>query len=241
MFQEPFMAQRTIVEQKVRGRSPYFQEIQTENLQWTLSFAFQDSWTDDQLRNLANWLNVDYYKPLVFYDNLTPTGNERIFYAMPVDASQIFHNGNSQGYVQITFKCHDACSFSPVYITPTSKISSYFLSPSFPIQMPTNIEFINDGDLAIKPIFYVKTYGTDFTIKNLTNSGQGFTFTGLSLGETVTIDCDSETIESDISEDTYRYNNMIGDFITMVQGVNTLQCVGDVEIEIKYEFKYLLC
>lgn len=241
LFNETFLSTRTIKEQQIRGHAPYFQGIERQNLSFSLTFAFNDSWSKDKLRDLSRMLDSDYYKPMVFYNSLIPTGDETIYFAMMESASQIIHDGNKNGYITLQVKTNAPYGFSPVYLTPNTTIYEYFFSPWQPTPIPINIPFINDGDVSIKPIIIVKTFIRDFSIINLNNAGQKLKFTGLTPNETIEICCENETIISDISDITYRFNNMSQDstFLEMVRGVNTLQCLGNFELQIKYEMKYL--
>ena len=240
LFNEPFLAPRTIKETQIRGRSPYFQEVERQNLSFSVTFAFRSGWdTKEKLREVARWLDSDYYKPLIFYDDLIPNGEEVIYYSILSDAPQIVHNGRNEGYLTLQFKTNSSYGFSPIYLSQNTRISGYFLSPWQPTPIPKNIEFINDGDINIKPIIFVKTLLKDFSIVNLSN-GQILKFTGLELNETLEIDTDLETITSSLGSTTYRINNMTSDstFLSMERGVNVLQCLGNFEFQIKYEFKY---
>jgi len=241
MFQDPFLSSRTIKEQQIRGHAPYFQGIERQNLSFSVTFAFFSGWeSNEKLREIQRWLDSDYYKPLVFYNDLVPTGEEVIYYAMIVDAPQLVHTGRNEGYITLQFRTNSPYSFSPIYLSQNTTIYEYFFSPWQPTPMPTNIEFINDGDINIKPIIFIKTFTRRFSIINLSN-GQILKFTGLEPNEVLEIDCENETITSSVSDTTYRFNNMSQDstFLEMVRGVNVLQCLGNFEFQIKYEMNFL--
>jgi predicted phage tail component-like protein len=113
MQEEAFGARRSIQEIAVRGRSkPYFQHIRREPLSLQVSFAFEAAWDKQQIREVCRWLTEqEYYQPLIFTND-----NERIFYAMVVDDPVLVHNCLSQGYVNLTFRCNDAYSYSPAAV-----------------------------------------------------------------------------------------------------------------------------
>lgn len=115
MYEEPFVAEREILETSIRGNDkPYFQEVRRLPLQFTVSFAFEDTWNDEKIRAVAKWLtSPTYYQPLIFSSN-----NERIFYAMFIDSPTLIHNGLKQGYIDLTVRCDSPYAYSPEYITP---------------------------------------------------------------------------------------------------------------------------
>lgn len=112
MQEEPFAYSRSIMEDKIRGRSkPYFKGIKKEPLSFTVNFAFEDTWDEEKIKEIKRWLTEqDYYKPLYFSEDV-----ERIYYALVVDDPVLIHNCLKQGYVTLTFRCNDAYAYSPVY------------------------------------------------------------------------------------------------------------------------------
>ena len=113
MYDEPFLAQRNVKTQKIRGRDkPYFYEVEREPLTFRLSFAFLETWDDNKIRNIARWLNQDYYKEFYMSDN----PNKRYF-AILNDDSRLIHNGLKQGYIELNFLCDSSYAYSPVYET----------------------------------------------------------------------------------------------------------------------------
>lgn len=109
LLEEPFVAEREIEEIKIRGRTqPYFKKVKLKSLQFSVSFAFEDTWDDIKLRNVVNWLcNYNYYQPL-YFDNNT----DRIFYALVVESPLLIHNCLSQGYIKLTFRCNSPFLYS---------------------------------------------------------------------------------------------------------------------------------
>jgi predicted phage tail component-like protein len=227
MYQEAFVASRSIKEIKVRGNNkPYFQGIEYEPLALKLSFAFQDTWDEEKIREVARWLMQDYYKPLYFSDN-----PDRIFYCMPIEESQLVHNGLKQGYVELTMRCDSPYTYSPVYAPAIIDLSS---NPS-----GTLYKFTNNGDVICKPEIWINKIGAgDFRIVNTTNMNAEFKFTALANNETVYIDNEREYIETDIAN-TYRYSNFNNGYLELVRGVNNLMIYGTAKINFRYQFKTL--
>lgn len=115
MLEEPWVSPRGIKEEKIAGRDkPYFQRLEKEPLKFNVSFAFEDKWDEHLLRQVKRWLtNHEYYQPLIFSDH-----PEQIYYALVTDDAQVIHNGLSEGYVTLTFRCHDAYSYSAEKLSP---------------------------------------------------------------------------------------------------------------------------
>lgn len=118
MLEESFVPSRSIVEEKVKGRDrPYFMRTEVEPLQFSVSFAFEESWDEDKIREVARWLTQhDYYQELSFTteEGVNP---EKIFYALAVDEATLIHNGLRQGYISLTFRCDSPYACSPVMTT----------------------------------------------------------------------------------------------------------------------------
>ena len=113
MYDEPFLAQRNVKTQKIRGKDKsYFYEVEREPLIFRLSFAFLEIWDDNKIRSIARWLNQDYYKEFYMSDN----PNKRYF-AILNDDSRLIHNGLRQGYVELDFLCDSPYIYSPIYET----------------------------------------------------------------------------------------------------------------------------
>jgi phage-related protein len=227
---EPFVSGRTIKEQVIRGRDrPYFMGIEYQPLEFTVSFAFQNTWDSELIRSVARWLTSNtYYAPMQFSDNLNI-----IYYCLCVDSPELVHNCLSSGYVNLKFRCDGAYAYSPIY---TTSVYDYSTNPTG----GTSYKFENYGDVECKPIIYIQKIGTgdDIKITNTSNGGQILTMTGLQNNENVTIDCELKTIETDIPL-TYRYTNHNGTFLSMVRGFNYLTIEGKCKIQWKYQFRIL--
>ncbi|SYX84444.1 distal tail protein Dit [Paenibacillus alvei] len=115
MLEEPLASSREILEESIKGSTrPYFQGMKKSPLRFSVSFAFEDTWDTNKIREVARWLTEqDYYKELYFSSD-----PERIFYAIVVDEPILVHNSLSQGYMNMTFRCDSPYSYSPTYLSP---------------------------------------------------------------------------------------------------------------------------
>jgi predicted phage tail component-like protein len=227
LYEEPFLHQRNIVEEKIRGRdTPYFYDIEREPLTINMELFFDTEMTDEKIREVARWLNQNYYKELYFSE-----APDRRFYTMYTGSPTLLHNGIKEGYIQIEMRCNSPYSYSPIYISDEYDCS---VNPT-----SKQITFTNNGDVECKPIMYIKKIGDgDISIVNNSNGGQEFRLTGLFDQEFITVDNENEEIETDIPG-MYRYNNHNDVFLSMVRGVNYLTITGTCILQFKYQFKTL--
>jgi phage-related protein len=227
MHEEAFLAGRSIVEQKIRGNNtPYFQGIEYEPLTLSLSFAFENTWDDTLIRDVARWLSPDYYKPLWFVENPS-----RIFYCMSVDEPKLIHNGLKQGYITLQMRCDSPYTYSPVLTKGWLNFST--------ITAPTTFEFVNDGDIALYPEMWIRKVGNgDISIINQTDGNRLFQFTSLIDNETVYIDNEGTYIETDVAN-TYRYGNFNNNYLKLVRGKNILQVTGKCHLNFRYQYRTL--
>jgi predicted phage tail component-like protein len=227
MHEEQFFASRSIVEQKIRGNSkPYFQGVEYEPLTLSLSFAFEDTWNDALIRDVARWLRQDYYKPLWFAED-----PGRIFYCMCVDDSQLVHNGLKQGYITLKLRCDSPYTYSPVLTKGWLNFST--------IIGPHAFEFVNDGDVDLKPELWIKKIETGpLTILNKTNGNETFNFSTLLDNETIYVDNETEYIETDLAN-TYRYGQFNNKYLKLVRGKNVLEITGRCNLNFRYQYRTL--
>lgn len=120
MQEEIFSTSREIVEERVKGNDrPYFTRVENEPLKFSASFAFEETWNTQKIREVARWLTEhDYYQEL-YFANEDGLGSERIFYAIVVDDATLVHNCLKQGYINLSFRCDSPYSYSPVTTSRT--------------------------------------------------------------------------------------------------------------------------
>lgn len=118
MQEEVFAPSRGINEVTVKGRDqPYFQNTKKDPLKFSASFAFEDRFNTQKLREVTRWLTEhDYYQPLFFVNDLG-VEPEKIYYALVVDEPTLIHNGLQQGYIRLTFRCDSPYAYSPLILT----------------------------------------------------------------------------------------------------------------------------
>lgn len=185
LLEEPLIGSRSINETKVRGRDvAFFHSVENEPLSFTLSLAFENEFTSDQIREVMRWLYVtDHYAPLIF--SAKP---DQLVYARIVDSPTLTHNSNSGGYITANFRTDSPYFHGNV----ESKYSDLTTNPS-----GTSIEIMNNGDLDIPCNVEIKKKNDgDITITNLSDSGNVVSVTGLKDGQYLLIDSENEDIQS---------------------------------------------
>jgi len=223
---EPFAAGRSIKERKIRGNDrPYFMGVELEPLEFTVSFGFLEPWNEQTIRETARWLlSPPYYAPLAFAEDL-----DRIYYCLCVDVPELVHNGLSQGYINLKFRCADAYTYSRVY----EDIHDLTDNPA----EGTAISFHNLGDAPCKPLISILKKGSgDVSIFNRSNGNAEFTLKNLQDGETVVVDCENRTIDTDLPL-TFRYGDLVGDYTVLPVYRNDLLVKGRCELKFTYQWR----
>ena len=234
MQQEPFIYPREILTTQIKGRDElYLQYKRKDVLKFNVNFAFENTFTMDDLRYLARILDSEYYIPLQFMDESDDTtAINKIYYIMLSDESIITHNCINQGYVTLSF-----ISNSPYSYSSFMQSQLYDLSVN---ETYTDIRFDNLGDIECKPEIYIEKVGNgDLSIINMSNSGVEFKFTGLLDEEELEVSSEYEIINTSLVA-TYRYDNHNGNFLVMLPfSVNYLRVTGTAKFYFKYQYKYL--
>lgn len=110
LLEEPFGSEIELKEVKIRGNDkPYYQGKQRQPLKFSVSFAFEDKWNEQKIREIVRWLlGHEYYQPLIFSND-----PERIYYCLVIDEPILLHNGLSEGFVNLNFRCDSPYIYSP--------------------------------------------------------------------------------------------------------------------------------
>ncbi|MWV44978.1 hypothetical protein GRF59_15250 [Paenibacillus sp. HJL G12] len=226
MLEEIFLPEQSITEVTIRGRdTPYFIETKRSPFTLSLSFAFEDTFDEDKIRSIVNWLsNQPYYKPLYFSDNLN-----KWYYTIYTGEAKLLHNALKQGYITIEMRNISPYTYSPIYQSGVFDYSN---------NVPEGSEFVlnNTGTLNCKPLIRIEKVGLgEIKIVNYSNRGETFSIINLVEREIVDIDCEQEDITSDIPL-TYHFDNATGNYPSFVPGMNFLRVYGNCKIQWTYQF-----
>lgn len=222
LLHDRFLATKTIIEERIRGRDkPYLMGVEYESFRFPLRLYFQNGFDSEVLGEVSRWFEVDYFKPFYFEGN-----PEKIYFCMIDGETNLIHNGNGEGYIELEMVCDSPYAYTPIY---TSNI--------YEVDGEQEIEFLNYGDMVCKPVLTLEMVGDGaVSIINLSNAGKGFTIANLVQGEVLEIDCEQEQIESNYS---HRYDDFEGEFLELVTGVNRLKVQGNCKLQFKYRFRLL--
>lgn len=223
MYDEEFVASRDLNETKIRGNSkPLLHSIEDSPLEFEMTIAFENSYTDESIDRIIRWMFVDYYRPLFF------EGKEnRVYQAIAIGSPKIIHNGLNQGYFTVTMRCDSSQVYSPITTSPLEVITT-----------SKTITLTNDGHFDIHPEISFKKVGAGHVIiESLDDGGNIFEVRDLTDQEDIYIHCGKEIIETDLFG-TYRYKNIVGDFPRLVYGANRIKVTGNCEIQFRYKKLY---
>lgn len=233
LFEENFIPEKEIRETYIRGNDkPLFHGIDLKPLEFSLTFAFEESFDESyrkngKLRELASWLIKPYYIPFGL------VGDEKIYYVTCINKSDLLHNGLSQGYIKLDFRCDAPWAYGRI-----KTLNYYGLSPS--VGNESVITFNNEGDLDILPEIWISKNNTgEFKIVNETTGDKEFKFQELLANETVYIHNEKEYIESDREPTMYRYDGFSNSYLRLITGKNTLRVYGACDIRIRYQEKFV--
>ncbi|WP_080845542.1 phage tail domain-containing protein [Cytobacillus gottheilii] len=221
LFDESITAAKSVNERIVRGNPiPYFIDTTEEAVPFQLHFSFLETWNDNQIDEVIRWLNVGYYEPLSFSENI-----DRVFYAMPIDSIQLIHNGLKQGYLTLNMKCDSPRSYSRDKVTPL-----------YEVRGSKKVEIKNLGHYSLFPEIWINKIGDgDIEIINYSNGGRSTKFTNLKDNENLYMDCINERIETNIP-DVFRHDDFNDEVLELPYGRNRLLVKGNANIKFGYRF-----
>jgi len=238
LYEEPFVASKEIIKQEIRGRTkPYHSGVKRSPIILNLSFAFNETWNNQKMRDVKNWLDQDFYRPLLVpSDPDDSTDFNKVYYCMLTsDSSKIIHNGLRQGYVDgLTFECNDSYCYSEPQIISRN----LFNNPTTGTELIIN----NNGDDSCFPLIQItKSIETGtVSIFNKSNANKEMQIAGLSINEVTTIDCENQIIDSIYNNQNIdRFDSHNGYFLELLKNQeNKLLIKGKCLITIQSEFKY---
>lgn len=228
MIESQFSGEREILSELVVGNNtPYIfnERIQPIRLKLTLS-PLEGKWTSELKSSLMRWLNNGKFNEFYSVDDV-----DRRFFITYTGSPTLSVTGLNQGWLDIEFMNIDCYVRSPVTqeMFDLSNITS-----------PAIIEVENLGDTILYPRdLYIQKIGAgDISIRNLTDGGREFKFTGLNDNETLHINNIDRYIETSVPN-IYRYDSFNGNYMRLNFGVNRLEVSGKCKLDFQYRYEYL--
>ena len=226
LVENPFMGSKDTIKTKVPTKDiPYFHGVNKDVIQFTLQFSLLDEeWTPEKTHEIARWLLHDTYKSFQSADDLG-----KYYYVICVNGENLY-KANNKGYVELTFESNAPYAFSPIYL------NEYDLSDNTTID---TIQIENRSDLNdyYYPTVEIELQGTttDITLANLSDGGREFSFTGLSTGETISVDNENKYIVSDVPA-VYRFSEFNKNWLRLVYGINQIEVTGECIITVRTQY-----
>ena len=219
LYEETLVANRTINETKPNERlQSIFHGITEENRAFELNLAFEDSFNEDKINDVINWLFQDYYKPLYFEGQ-----EDRIVFAIISGETNIIHNGLEQGYFTVTVQTNSPYRFSRMRTGN---------------RVGDTMTLVNNGHETVYPEFSIKKIGKgDLRIEV---DGRNVLIINLTDGEELYIDTLKDKIVTDIRGE-YRYDNVtIGELsdLYLEVGEKEYTITGGADITYRYREAY---
>jgi len=233
LFKEPLLANRSIVENQVAGRSiPYFKTIEEKPLAFPLTIFIRDWQKRDNLREIVRWLNQRIPKPFWFGDS-----PNRIMYGLIEGSPELLHNGCKEGYITVNFR-----TMSPYMYSQPLKFK-------YQVRGFYETYINNDGDETFYPFLTIDNLsGSEINIKTFMEDKpvNDFKLTGLLNNETIEVDCQNQNIKSEFeSNERYLFDNHNDDWIEFQLGYpyngetsTKIQFFGNFDIILEYQMKY---
>ena len=227
-IETPYIGSTDIKEEKIHNKTtPYFYGVDRENLEFTVQFVLMDKygnpkkWTPQDRNKIARWLIHDEYKEFISSDDLGKR------YMVIATSDSNLNLINTQGYVEVTFRCNSPYAWSPVYI------NSFDLSNN---TTSTIIELENMGNVIkrYRPKLEIQMMGdTSVTLTNLSDGGREFKLFDLRTDEIISIDNENEIILSNYPVNINPLANFNRNWLELVFGVNQIKVIGRCKIWVK--------
>lgn len=230
-IESPYWGNRSIrEEQQYNKLIPYFYGVEREPIEFTLELALLNNdlspqeWTSAKRFELARWLLHDTYKEFISSDDLG-----KIYYAICINDVNT-HLINDQGYMELVFRTNSPFAWTPTMIVETD------LSDN---NTTAEIQYYNYSNVVSKyrPQLEIELVDDtrDIILRNDSNGGKEFKFTGLQLHEIVSVDNENELILSNIPNSTAlsKFNKQ---WLELVYGENRIVVTGKCKITMRAQF-----
>jgi hypothetical protein len=231
LVEQSFGIKRKSVSERIKNRhKSYSYAFETEVLEMNLKFSKESAWTYEDKVEFKRWFIQDGFR--VFSCDDFPIE----FDVACVGEPKFYMDATGKGYFNVQFESNSDCGYSP------TSIAEYDLSDNTSEGTILSIyNKSNTPDLYYKPEIEVTLTGTatGFSFYNLNDGNREFTFTGLTAGETIYINSQTEKIYSVLSET--RYSNLKdGKFFRMVFGLNRIKIIGTCTVRFRYRFPMMV-
>lgn len=235
-IQVPWMGGKDILEDRMRySNIPTFYGVQKKPLEFSLKFSLMgddvDEFTSDRLYELGKIFGQDRYMPFQTSDYLG-----KMFYIIATNQINLINFGQYRGWYEISFRCNaphawslpQISTFDCTAATPTSAMT-------IEINNQSNVPDEN-GEYYYKPELWIDLLGssTGIKLKNNSDAGREFIFTGLSASESLYVHNKKEQIVS--STGLYRLSNFNKLWFKLSYGKNQIQVFNSCMLQFKCQY-----
>lgn len=223
----PYISRQDIIEDEIiNSHKPLLYGTRKRPIEFTLIFStLEEEFNSKKRLEIARWLIHDEYKAFQTTDYLG-----KIFNVIAISDVEFIEFGSNKGYFEVTFRCDAPWAWSPTYV------EYYDLSNN---SSKTIITMENNSNVLryYYPEIEFKLEGSSIgvTLKNLSDGGREFKFTGLKQGETIYVDNERNTIITD-EINTYRISDFNKNWLRLVYGKNQIEVTGQCRIQTRMKY-----
>lgn len=244
MFSRTFAKRRDVIVEKVQHNPlPFDFGFNEETLEGNILIAGRETKLDaHKLSKIAAWLYKEDYKPLISNEN-----PDIVFYVKFINEQELYLGAQDQGYITLSFVANAPWGWSRQYEhtvdlrkTGETEIvvnnignASDYNGLTIDIELPSDIT-LPDGEVVefeLSPSYTICNTRTTkpkdaFTITDYYISNKKIEKYSLVKGETLHIDMENKTVESDNSLAPHRLVNCNKKWIKLMYGENRLRLTG---------------
>ena len=236
MFEQVFGYNRDVIFERIPGRrNSIFYNQNYEPLAFKIILSrIHDNpentkFDDGYRRRLVKWLFKNDFRDFVSIDNPSI-----VYKIMFVQENKRFNNGVEQGWIELNAFSMYSHAFSPITIT-NYDFSDLSSPETFEYENHSNVEDYYYPEIQ----FELKGVAVSFELKNLSDAGRVFKFTGLQTGESIYVDNENKLIETSVPG-VYRLDKFNGNYLRFIYGVNQMQISTPCLLQIRSQFPIAL-
>lgn len=228
----PFFGGQEIVEDYLKNSiTPIHFGTKKKPIEFNVQLSPLKEWTPEFRYEIGRWLHFEDYKPFQLSDDLS-----KIYYVIwtEPDLELIL---NKDGYINIPFRTNSTFAWCLEDIK-LFDLSTNTTSEIIIIDNKSNINKLYRPKIEIELV----DNSTGVTLKNISNENKIMKFQGLNPNETISIDCETELIVSNIPNSNPFAKFNIGAkryWMDLVYGINQIEVTGKCKIWVRTQFPIL--
>jgi phage-related protein len=227
MKELPFGVKRSLIEEQVNNTS-YLMGTNDEPLSFRLQLTFADNrkWDIDTRREIVQLLFQKNYKPI-----LSQSYTGICWFVIAEGESKRFDNYLEQGYIDINFRCDASHGWSYPAAVQNFDFTDNSTTTTIELENMSNVE-----EYYMPEIEFTLTSGSALTLKNLSDGGREFTFSGITTGETIYVNNKNKRILTSLGDNFYRLSKFNKSWLKLSQGKNYIEVTGKCNLQVRSQF-----